>query len=239
MFHFQQFSIRQSDAAMKVGTDGVLLGAWTSVSEVSGRILDVGTGTGLVALMLAQRNSSAIIDAIEIDTSSCLDARYNFDHSPWKGRLALFEGSLQDFSKKADASYNLIVCNPPFFSNSIKNTCTRKAAARHDDVLDYNELLNGSKQLLCAAGQLSLILPAEGYETFRSLAARKGWFEYRRLDVKPSPGKKVKRVLSCWGFQMPDEPLSTKEMVVEIARHQYSDDFYRLTREFYLERVFQ
>ena len=239
MFHFQQFSIQQSGSAMKVGTDGVLLGAWTPVSEVSGRILDVGTGTGLVALMLAQRNPLAFIDAVEIDPPSCEDARYNFNHSPWNERLTLFENSFQNFTKTTGASYSLIVCNPPFFSKSIKNSCDRKAIARHDDVLNYNELLNGCKKLLRSNGHLSLILPADGYETFRTLAARKGWFEYRRLDVKPSPGKKVKRVLSFWDLQMPDGPLSTEEMVVEITRHQYSDDFYRLTRDFYLERVFQ
>ncbi|MFW6202987.1 MAG: tRNA1(Val) (adenine(37)-N6)-methyltransferase [Marinilabilia sp.] len=238
MFHFQQFSIQQSGAAMKVGTDGVLLGAWTPLTDLPDRILDVGTGTGLVALMLAQRHPSAMIDAVEIDSQSCLDARWNFEHSPWKYRLTLFEMSFQDFSKTAGSPYDLIVCNPPFFFRSIKNTCRRKTVARHDDALDYQELLHGSRQLLHPGGQLSLILPAEGHETFRGMAARNGWFEYRRLNVKPSPGKKVKRVLSCWGLLVPEDHLASEEMVVEISRHQYSDDFYRLTRDFYLKRVF-
>ncbi|MGM0376516.1 MAG: tRNA1(Val) (adenine(37)-N6)-methyltransferase [Bacteroidota bacterium] len=220
---------------MKVGTDGVLLGAWSPVPRVGARILDVGTGTGLVALMLAQRHPTSQIDAVEIDSLSCRDARCNFENSPWKDRLSLFEVSFQDFVKTADTIYDLIVCNPPFFSRSIKNACQRKSMARHDDALDYYELLNGSRCLLRSGGLLSLILPAEGFESFRALAARSGWFEYRRLNVRPSPGKEVKRVLSCWGLVMPEENLVTEEMVVELARHQYSDDFCRVTRDFYLK----
>ncbi len=234
MFQFQQFSIIQEKAAMKVGTDGVLLGIWTPVNSDTHRILDVGTGTGLVALMLAQRCSSARIDAIEIDLPSCEDARRNFDASPWGDRLILSNASFQLFSDSSPDRYDLIVCNPPFFSGGLANSCERKATARHNFSLNNDELLDGTLSLLNEDGRFSVILPFSDYEKFRVKAARKGLFEYHRLLVKPTPEKPVKRVISLWSMKM-HEDLISEELTVELSRHHYSDNFRRMAGEFFLK----
>ncbi|WP_291861157.1 methyltransferase [Marinilabilia sp.] len=233
MFTFQQFKVYQENAAMKVGTDGVLLGAWTPVCEKAERILDIGTGTGLVALMLAQRTDKSVVDAVEIDAPSCLDARENFEISPWNDRLNLYNSSLQDFSKRVDFKYDLIVSNPPFFSGSLKNPNQRIAAARHNAGLSQEDLLSGVLQLLSDEGRFSLILPVSDYETFRMKAARAGLFESRRLEVMPNPGKPVKRIVSVWERVFSDESI-VEEMVLELSRHHYSNSFRRIVSEFYL-----
>lgn len=235
MFTFQQFKVYQEHAAMKVGTDGVLLGAWTPVPGKAGRILDVGTGTGLVALMLAQRTYDAVIDAVEIDAPGCLDAQMNFEISPWNDRLNLFGSSFQDFAESAHNKYDLIVSNPPFFSGSLKNSCQRKATARHNGELSQEDIIAGVLQLLADDGTFSLILPVADYEDFRGKASRAGLFESRRLEVRPTPGKPVKRVLSVWGRSLPDK-LATEEMVLELSRHQYSEFYKTLTADFYLRK---
>ena len=129
---------------MKVGTDGVLLGAWTPLPDQESLILDVGTGTGLIALMLAQRAPRATVHGVEFDDMSCRDARHNFEKAPWDDRLHLYETSFQDFYQTRDPRYHLIVCNPPFFSQSLHNPCHRKANARHNHALSHEELLTGS-----------------------------------------------------------------------------------------------
>jgi len=134
-FRFKQFTIEQEHAAMKVGTDGVLLGAWASAPGAGSRVLDIGTGTGLIALMMAQRTKDAAVDALEIDPSSASQAKENFQNSPWKKRLRCFPSSFQDFSSQCRKQYDLIVCNPPFFSGSKKTASKSKNLARHDDSL--------------------------------------------------------------------------------------------------------
>jgi tRNA1Val (adenine37-N6)-methyltransferase len=235
MFTFQQFKIYQEYAAMKVGTDGVLLGAWTPLPEKADRILDIGTGTGLVALMVAQRSSAGIIDAVEIDAPGCVDAERNFENSPWSERLILYNKSFQVFAEKAAFKYDLIVSNPPFFSASLKNPCHRKATARHDGALSKEDLVEGVLRLLSEDGVFSLILPVVDYEEFRSKASRAGLYESRRLMVKPTPYKPVKRVISVWGKLFPEDPV-TEEIVLELSRHQYSNFYKTLTADFYLQQ---
>jgi tRNA1Val (adenine37-N6)-methyltransferase len=234
MFYFKQFSIRQDRAIMKVGTDGVLVGAWTPVPDYPvTTILDVGAGTGLIALMMAQRCPSAKIDAVEIDAPSCEDMEVNFSKSDWSDRLKVFNTSFQDFCVKTKNHYDLIVCNPPFFSNGLKNPSERKASARHNHLLQQEELIEGVKKLLSKNGFFSLILPLPDYELFRLAASRKGLFEHRKLNVRPTPSKAVMRVISLWGLDMPEQFL-IEELFVELARHRYSDEFVKLTRAFYL-----
>jgi tRNA1Val (adenine37-N6)-methyltransferase len=234
MFHFKQFSVRQDRAIMKVGTDGVLVGAWTPVPDYPDTtILDVGSGTGLIALMMAQRCPSACIDAVEIDTPSCEDMKVNFSKSDWSDRLQVFNTSFQDFCVNNNKHYDLIVCNPPFFSNALRNPSERKAVARHNHLLHQEELIDGVKKLLNRNGFFSLILPLQDYELFRIAASRKSLFEHRRLNVRPTPAKAVKRVMSLWGFNMPEQPV-IEEFFVESARHHYSDEFIKLTRAYYL-----
>lgn len=219
---------------MKVGTDGVLLGAWAPVGEKTRDILDIGTGTGLIALMLAQRCPEARIDAVEIDACSAEEAKQNFLNSPWPGRLSVSNSSFQTFGTSSGRKYDLVVCNPPFFSKSLRNNDGRKATARHNHVLTQNELIAGVLNIISDKGSFCLILPVSDFSDFKLSAARKGLFEHKRLSVKPTPQKPVKRVLSCWS-KYSSSQMKAKEMVLEIARHQYSEEFKALTDGFYLK----
>ncbi len=218
---------------MKVGTDGVLLGAWTPVPNNTKRILDVGTGTGLVALMLAQRCTKAVIDAVEFDANSCRVADFNFRASPWNKRLNLLEESFQAFSRESTDKYDLIVSNPPFFSGNLRNSCARKAAARHDVALSQEELIPGVLKLLTESGHFSLILPVADYDQFCLRAARNGLYESQRLMVKPTSNKPVKRIVSVWGKNRVDRPY-VDELIVELSRHNYSEEFRNIVLGFYL-----
>ncbi len=156
-FEFKQFRIEQQKAAMKVGTDGVLLGAWTPIVDAQ-RILDVGTGTGLIALMLAQR-SNARIDAVEIDKLASEEAEFNFAQSPWNDRLNVFNTNFQVFVNLPFVPYDLIVSNPPFFINSLKTKCAALSVARHDEMLSFDQLITGAKRLLSNTGRFCVIIP--------------------------------------------------------------------------------
>jgi tRNA1Val (adenine37-N6)-methyltransferase len=233
MFKFRQFKVFQENAAMKVGTDGVLLGAWTPVSDKIERILDVGTGTGLVALMLAQRCETTRIDAVEIDEVACEDAYKNFEISRWNDRLTLIHETFQTFSETAEIKYDLIISNPPFFSNGVKNNCSRKANARHNEALSQGDLISGVIKLLNYAGTFAVIHPLSDYEEFKLKAARKGLYECQRLMVRPNLQKPVKRVISLWS-KKPSGEFRSDELVVELYRHHYSDAFRKITAGFYL-----
>ena len=232
-FHFKQFSVCQHKSAMKVGTDGVLLGAWAPFDGIR-TILDVGTGTGLIALMLAQRQPEAEITAIDIDAAACEEATENFNASPWEHRLTVLHTSVQDFSNTSDYKFDLLVSNPPYFSSSLHAPCERKSTARHDKTLNIAELVSCSKRLLKDTGHLALILPVSQHEKL-SLASREhGLYERRRLLVYPHHGKPAKRTLSLWGLDL-QEPIVEEHLTIECGgRHQYTADYLALTREFYL-----
>lgn len=233
VFHFKQFSVCQNKSAMKVGTDGVLLGAWVPVDGIR-TILDVGTGTGLIALMLAQRQPQAAITAIDIDTVACGEATENFNASPWDHRLTVLHTSVQDFSNTSDYKFDLLVSNPPYFSRSLQAPCDRRSKARHDESLSISELLSCSRRLIHETGHLALILPVSQHEKL-SLAAREhGLYETRRLLVYPHHGKPAKRTLSLWGLDL-QEPIVEEHLTIECGgRHQYTSEYLALTREFYL-----
>ena len=217
---------------MKVGTDGVLLGAWAGC-EHPARILDVGTGTGLIALMLAQRFPDASVDAIEIDPSAANQAGENFSHSPWPGRLSVRQLSLQAFAESHPDRYSLIVSNPPWFSHSLKASTLGRNLARHDDNLSAKELLDCSRQLILPEGWLCLILPATDADRFIRMAEEFSFFPRRILYVRPVPGRPLSRVLL--NLARTPGKAETHEIVIESAgRHVYSDDYKKLTRDFYL-----
>lgn len=194
-FSFKRFTVWQRRAAMRVGTDGVLLGAWFDPGGDGARMLDVGTGTGVIALMAAQRNPSARIDAVEIDAGSCADAAENFAGSPWAERLALFGESFVSFCGHATRKYDRIVSNPPYFVGSLKCPDPGRTRARHTDSLPHPELLAGAAGLLTEKGCLSVVLPADGADAFTGQAARYGLFPARTLAVCPVPGTVPKRML--------------------------------------------
>ncbi|WP_232526590.1 tRNA1(Val) (adenine(37)-N6)-methyltransferase [Marinilabilia rubra] len=219
---------------MKVGTDGVLLGSWAPLDESIKNILDIGTGTGLIALMLAQRSSEATIDAIEYDAPSAEEARGNFTNSPWSEKLNVINDTFQNFAGGINRNYGLVICNPPFFSKGIRNNCDRKANARHSDVLTQDDLISSVLNVLSEKGSFCLILPVTDYSGFKLKAARQGLFEHSRLSVKPTPQKPVKRVLSCWKKFSPSTH-EENEMVLELSRHHYTEEFKKMTKEFYLK----
>ncbi len=231
-FAFKQFIIKQDMCAMKVGTDAVLLGAWIFPNG-SKQILDIGTGTGVVALMLAQK-TEAHIDAIDIDTNAFNQASQNVLESKFSNQISLFHFSLQDYAKVADKKYNLIVTNPPYFEQSLKPSDEQRSSARHADVLPFEELINGVIKLLEPKGKFCLILPTLEAEKFRTLAQKRGLFLSKLLRVKSKVNKDTdKRHLMQFEFT-PTE-FSEKTIAIELdERHQYTDDYKQLTKDYYL-----
>lgn len=229
-FSFKQFTVYHNRCAMKVGTDGVLLGAWTDLSQ-SHRILDIGTGTGLIALMLAQRTAEAKITAIDIDTEAVNQARENVSSSPWKNRVGVM---LQDVcTYTSDTGFDTIVSNPPYFIDSLKCPDSQRTTARHTDTLDAYRLLEKVADLLTPDGRFSLILPADQTDELMRIAETQGLYPSRWTQVITRPGLPPKR--SLVEFRKTHQNYSAKELVVELDRHVYSEDYIALTKEFYLK----
>ena len=231
-FRFKQFNIRHDKCAMKVGTDGVLLGAWCDVKGVS-RVLDIGTGSGLIALMLAQRNAECQIDAVEIDGQSFRQATENASASPWPERINIIQCSFQDFSVQAFRKYDLIVTNPPYFRNSLPNPGPERTAARHSASLGMSDLLEGVKELLDDHGRFCMIMPVNEAVLFTEKAGRSDLYCRKMTFVLPNPGKPPKRYLL--EFSRFDGRLIKSDLVIELdRRHHYSPEFKKLTEDFYL-----
>lgn len=191
MFRFRQFTVHDEGCAMKVGTDGTLLGAWTPVSEDVRRILDAGTGSGLIALMLAQRCPEADVTAIDVDAYAAKQAQENFASSPWSDRLQAQHSSLQE----TEGCYDLVVSNPPYFTDSLRNPDAARRTARHTDTLSHRELLCHAARLLRAEGVLAIVLPAESEYMILSEAPQYGLTPYKITRVRTKEGKPIKRVL--------------------------------------------
>ena len=227
-FRFKQFTVYHDRCAMKVGTDGVLLGAWADCSQAK-TILDVGTGSGLIALMLAQR-SSAKIDAIDVNQNAYEQAAVNFRHSPFDSRLTAFHSALQTF--EPTGKYDLIVSNPPYFSNSLRCPDSDRSDARHADTLSLEVLIDCSAAMLSDIGTISLIIPVEQFESLKAAAYFNGLFLSRETLVYPKPDGLAKRVLA--EFSRERKPFRKEELILEISRHVYSEKWKELTNDFYL-----
>ncbi|WP_321515165.1 methyltransferase [Marinifilum fragile] len=233
-FKFKQFTIHQDGSAMKVGTDGVLLGAWTDV-EKSERILDVGTGTGLIAIMLAQRTNSEVrIDAVEIDDSAYQQAMENINACQWTNRIFGVHESFQELCAHSKEKYDAIVSNPPYFMNGLDAKEESRTKARNADHLPFEELLEGAKKLLNPEGTFSVVLPIEEGNYFMRLAKLSGFSLKRKCHVLPNPGKPAKRYLL--EFSLKECNTLEEELIVENGqRHVYSPQYIELTKEFYLK----
>lgn len=230
-FGFKQFTVWQNHAAMRVGTDGVLLGTWVNVEGVR-TLLDIGTGTGLIALMLAQR-CGGNIHAIDIEDGAFNDATHNFASSPWSERLSAYRSGFVEFAENPITKYDGLVCNPPFFSNSIKPDCKTREMARHTDSLSFSDLVQGVARLLNPEGRLSVVLPIESEREFRVEASRVRLFPTRITRVKPNPSKPCKRVLMEFAFET--ELFSEEELTLETEqRHIYTPEFREMLKDFYL-----
>jgi len=232
-FRFKQFTIQQELAAMKVGTDGVLLGAWASVPQPGSRVLDLGTGTGLIALMIAQRTMNVEVDAVEIDPSSARQAMENFQNSPWKERVSCIHSSFQDYSSQWESLYDLIICNPPFFSASSKTPSKEKNLARHDDSLSLEDIFRGSVSLMKKEGIISLILPVHKKAQALDLMEEHQLYCKRHTRVKPAPGKSTHRVLLEFSF-IPGKCKEDELTIETESRHMYTNQFNNLVDDFYL-----
>lgn len=221
--------VQQNLSAMKVGTDGVLLGAWITPRE--GDLLDVGTGTGLLSLMLAQRTSTAQIDAIDIDEKAYQQTLYNVSKSKWRERIHVQHVAIQDY--KTTKKYDLIFSNPPYFINSSKANDESRNRARHADDLPFNELINSAKHLLTKEGVFAVILPVNEACFFIDSAYHEELFLNRRCYVKPNYSKKPKRVLLEFSNHL--HSVQEEEITIETEkRHQYTKEYINLTRDFYL-----
>lgn len=234
-FAFKKFTIVQDKCAMKIGTDAVLLGSWVKTYGTRS-VLDIGTGTGVIALMIAQK-CGAEIDAIEIDTDSAEEAKYNVSQSPWNERVHVQNISLQDFVKIHDGKYDLIVSNPPYFVDSLLSTGAGRTAARHTIHLTFEELISCTVKLLSKEGKFYVILPVKEGEQFVEIALKHGLHLRRLMRVRSSPGKADKRWLMQFGFTKKDQ-ISDSALVMESdpqVRHSYTEEYKELTREYYLQ----
>lgn len=229
-FKFKQFTIWHDKTAMKVGTDGVLLGAWTQNNNPE-NILDIGTGTGLIAIILAQK-TTAKITAIDLDTDAYNQTKQNISLCKWKNKIIAENISFQDFYKKQKTKFDLIVCNPPFFENSLKSQNKQREIARHTNWLPFEELIEGVSQIISDKGIFSLILPVQSEEKFKNLCEQKSLFCSRKTLVKPNYNKNSKR--SLLEFSKNKTKKATNILVIEKERHIYTPEYKKLTDAFYL-----
>lgn len=230
-FRFKQFTVNDHNSALKVGTDAVLLGAWAGGGKPA-KILDVGTGCGLLSLMLAQRFQNSQITAIDIHEGSLLDARENFKSSPWSDRLLAIHKSLQVFTLERQATFDLIISNPPFFNRSLLPPDNNKKIAKHSGELSYGELTKAASLLLNPSGKLAMILPYENRDLFRKIAENDRLYCTRELIINPVAGKKPNRYLSEWGFK--NEAHIAGELNIRDRKHNYTNEYLLLTGDFYL-----
>lgn len=229
-FQFKQFTVWHDKCAMKVGTDGVLLGAWASVRNAH-KILDVGTGTGLVALMLAQRSlPDADIVALEIDKAAAGQAGENVARSPWKERIEVVQADFRNY--QSSDKFDVIVSNPPYFVDSLECPDQQRNAARHNDSLTYEELLEGVAGLLAEDGAFTIVIPTDVADRVKMIATAKNLYAVRQLNVITKPGGIPKRTLITFTFS--NRECIIEELLTELARHQYSEEYIALTREYYL-----
>lgn len=230
MFRFKQFEIRDELSAMKIGTDGVLLGAWVNISNAR-TILDIGTGTGLVALMCAQRNSEATIEGIDIVEDAVIEARQNVANSPWLERITITHSDIRSYN--ADMLYDHIVSNPPFFHSSLHSPDAARTTARHTTTLSYLDLITASERLLRPEGRLSVVLPTDCAMQFRRMAFERLWLR-RITDVVTREGETPKRTMM--EFQLTTTPLMPRHNTLTIhhADGSYTEQYRRITEEFYL-----
>ena len=232
-FQFKQFSIHQDRCAMKVGTDGVLLGAWASLDHHPATILDIGAGTGLIALQLAQRSFAGTIDAIELEDDAYEQCVANFEASPWGDRLFCYHAGFDEFVDEMDEPYDLIVSNPPFYSEDVASGDEARDKARQNNSLPFEELVQGSVQLLTEKGIFAVIIPFKEEQRFTKLAQKVGLFPTRITRVKGNPETDFKRSLMEFSFDANKPHIDT--LIIEEGRHQYTKEYIELTQAFYLK----
>ena len=230
-FNFKEFTIFQDKSAFKVGTDGVLLGAIAEVSDMN-RILDIGTGTGLISIMLAQRCGAEIV-SIEPDDESFSQACDNVSLCRWSSRIKVLNTDLKNYFPGTE-KFDLIVTNPPYFSDSIRNPDPRKSAARHNDSLSSEEILNGVSRLMENEGRFQLIMPYVEGNVFIAEAQKYGFFCNNIVKIRPLPTSETRRLILTFSKQQ----LKSTERFLTIEhgrRHEFTEEYINLTKDFYLK----
>ena len=233
-FQFKQFTLHQDRCAMKVGTDAVLLGAWTPIPKDIFSVLDIGSGTGILSLMLAQRTLAEQIDAIEIDEEAYEQCVENFENSNWGDRLFCYHAGLDEFVEEMeDESYDLIISNPPFYTDEYKSDTEKRNLARFEDALPFEELIESAANLLNEFGIFSVIIPFKEEKRFIQLASEFHLYPFKITRVKGNKTSEIKRSLLAFTW---DEQITIEdELIIEVTRHQYTQEYIQLTKEFYLK----
>lgn len=233
-FQFKQFKIEQDKCAMKIGTDGVLLGAWASLENQPFSILDIGAGTGVIALMLAQRSFSELIDALEIEENAYEQCVDNFENSDWGDRLFCYHAALDEFAEEMEGeTYDLIISNPPFYDENFTSTEENRNLARFTEALPFEDLVKYSAQLLAEKGKFCTIIPHKNEEELIRLASKEKLFPQKITRVRGHKNSPIKRSLLQFGFEQ--TTLETSELIIEIDRHVYTEDYKNLVKDFYLK----
>ena len=234
MFQFKQFNINQERCAMKIGTDAVLLGAWCPINNNPFSILDIGAGTGILSLMLAQRSNAQQIDAIEIEENAYEQCVENFEASHWGDRLFCYHASLNDFINEPEDQYDIIISNPPFYSEDYKTDNSQRDLARFQDALPFEELVKATTLLLSENGIFTVIIPFKEENRLLNLCAHAELFPIKMTRVKGTPtGPIIRSLIAFKRYELP--VLSANELVIETSRHVYTEAYTKLTRDFYLK----
>lgn len=231
-FIFKKFSVEQDRCAMKIGTDAVLLGAWTSIEHNPFNVLDIGAGTGILSLMMAQRCHAETIEAIEIDDEAFEQCVENFENSPWNNRLFCFHASLLEYIEAVDEKFDLIICNPPFYSEDYKSKSKSRNLARFSDAMPMEHIILAVYHFLSENGKFSIVVPHKLEQQFIKEAEFIDLYPRRILHVKGNPNTSVKR--SLMEFQFGKTNISISELIIETERHVYTEDYINLTKDFYL-----
>ncbi|GGG41766.1 tRNA1(Val) (adenine(37)-N6)-methyltransferase [Croceivirga lutea] len=233
IFQFKQFAITQDKCAMKVGTDGVLLGAWVDIQDGIESVLDIGAGTGLLALQMAQRSGVDTIDAVELHNDAFEQCVENFEASEWSDRLFCYHASFQEFFQEIDETYDLLIANPPFFTEEVSSGNTPRDKARQERSLPFEHLLFGAAKLLSSKGSFAVIIPFSEEGHFLELAKHVQLFPNRITRVRGNKKVPVKR--SLLQLSRNQNEIEIKELVIEKERHVYTQEYINLTKDFYLK----
>lgn len=236
IFKFKQFSVHQEKTAMKVGTDGVLLGAWCTIKDEYNSVLDIGSGTGLIALMMAQRSWAETIDAVELDFNAYEQTVDNFENSDWGDRLFCYNASFQEFADEMsdeEEYYDLIISNPPFYNDSFQSKNTSRNMARFTDALSFEDLFLGVAKLLSKKGKFAIIVPYKEENKIQDIALQSGLHTNRICRVKGNVNTEIKRSLIEFSFD--SSGVCYEDLVIEKSRHQYTEAYLNLTKAFYLK----